>query len=120
VPKEKPKKTVKTVRFTTTVEPVAENTVTITTPVSLQDQRLALLRAHNMLLARHSLLHSTIESRALLPLDIQASRLPAIVRAVNPTERPSTRSLHDDAPIVHKARSDGPDGPHKARRIQRN
>ena len=69
MPKKKPKKTVKTVRFTTTIEPVTQ-----TPPfLSISDQHRVLQQAHNCLLARHSFLHSTIESRALLLLDIQAS-----------------------------------------------
>jgi hypothetical protein len=49
-----------------------------TPPPTLEEQQRALQVAYNRLLSAHSLLHSSIESRVLLPPEVQASRLPMI------------------------------------------
>ena len=69
----KPKKPTKQKRTTTTTTITLERSIPTPTPTSRDLQRV-----YNALLARHSLLHSSIESRALVPREVQATRLDMI------------------------------------------
>jgi hypothetical protein len=60
------KKTTRPRTITTTIIPIVEPT------------RRDLQIAYNRLIGAHALLHGTLESRALLPLEVQPARLPMI------------------------------------------
>jgi len=76
MPTKKPKKKKKRRPITTLANPAPVVTLHASTPVTSSDPARVLQRAYNHLLARHSYLHSTIESRALVPIERQPSYLP--------------------------------------------